>query len=656
MKVAFATPELQSLVRRTSLADLAESLPRTLMRQGTDVRVFLPWTIDVEDVRVMGLREVAEYDVKDGDGTVTIKLHRGHVHELQVILVDHPLFRERHPYGGEEGPYSDNWRRYAIFSRAVLEGVAHIGFTPDVFHCFDWTSGLLPLIKKLEIKKGHAAFKGSTFFAIHTMAMQGAFEREVLPRIGIPSEYFRFTGGIALGGRVNYLKAGAEFATMIGASSPTLAESMIELGHGDGLEDCFQRRENEVIGIRSGIDYRAWDPANDPLLAQTYSIEQPDPTAGKRKCKATLHETLKFDGGLKTPLVAVITRLDSDGGFDVLAEALTPILERNVDLVMMGPGAPEVLERIHTLEQTFAGRCRLIEGYDVNTAHTILAGADALLLPGHYHASTALCAIALRYGVLPIAFAHSGLEDVITDITEDPKKGTGFLFANYVPDSLVDGIDAMRNHFKVAGEWKEAVKRCLALDFSWQETGREYTKAYRRSMRIEAGTEKQKKKPTRKRDTRAEIFGMEPPEEAPKHHFGVKMAELPPAKPKAKSKAKAAAAEDTPAPVKKVPAKKAAAKKATAKATAADSDTPKEAVSKKAPAKKPAAKKTPAKVAAPKKSASKKAASKKPPATKAPAKKAPAKKAAAKTAPAKKPAAKKAPAKKPAARKAPKKK
>jgi starch synthase len=494
LKVAFATPELQSLVRRTGLAEFAENLPRTLMQQGLEVLVFVPWTIDVEDVRVLGLREVATLRVKDGETSTQVKLHRGHVRDLPVVLIDHPLFRDRHPYGDERGPYGDNWRRYALFTRAVLEGTVALGFLPDVIHGFDWTAGLLPLIKQLETGKGHPLDKTATYFGIHNLAMQGNFEREVLPKIGIPLQYFRFTEGIELAARVNFLKAGAEFATLVGASSPTMAQRLKQLNRGDGLEDTFQRREDELIGIRGGIDYRAWDPSTDQLLAQTYSAAQADPTTGKRKCKSTLQDALKLENNPKKPLIAIISRFDTDGGFDVLAEALTPMLEREISLVMMGPGAPEILDRIRTLEQTFAGNCKLIEGYNVNTAHTILGGADALLLPGHYHASTSLCAIALRYGVTPVAYAQSGLEDLITDLTEQPETGTGFLFESYTPDSLVQGVDAMRVFYKKVTEWRAAVKRCMELDFSWQECGREYDKAYKRAVRLATGQEKRKRR------------------------------------------------------------------------------------------------------------------------------------------------------------------
>ena len=257
---------------------------------------------------------------------------------------------------------------------------------------------------------------------------------------------------------------------------------MQELDGGNGLEGTFRRRKKELVGLLNGIDYRAWDPSNDPLLAQNYSADDKELT-GKRKCKATLQAGLKLDNGPRTPLVTIIGRFDSDSGFDVLAEALTPMLERNIELVLMGPGQVEILDRLRTVEQTFAGRCRLIDAYHVGTAHTLLGGADLLLLPGHFHSSNALCAIAMRYGVVPVVYAKSGLEDTVIDYETDKKGGVGFLFEHYNSDSLLEGIDSARAVYKKAPDWKKLVNRCLNQDFSWQESARNYLKAYRRVTR-----------------------------------------------------------------------------------------------------------------------------------------------------------------------------
>ena len=488
VKVAFATPEFQSLVRRTNLAEIAEQLPRALMAAGASVRVFLPLTKDIDTSILSGLKNAGSLTLPDGDETVRVRVMRGQLNGLELCLIDHAqLFRTRHPYGDAQGPYSDNWRRFAIFARAVLEGLELIRFSADVIHCFDWTTGLIPVIQKLEYQdrvEKHPASKAGTFFAVQNTAMQGSFEREILPKIGIPHSEFHAIGGLELGGKINYLKAGAEYATIIGTNSPTMVGTVTSLPNDSTVHDTFRRREKEIVGITPGINYRSWDPSCDPLLSQAFGPEDKDPTAGKRRCKVSLQKALKLDNGPRTPLICVIGQFDSDGGFDIVSEALTPLLERSVQVVMMGPGSPEVLERLHTIEQTFAGRCRIIEGYNVNTAHVLLGGSDILLLPSHFHAAPTLPAIGMRYGVVPVTFANGGLADVVRDVRDHPLDGTGFSFKSYDADSLLeDGIDAARQHYKNTPDWKQVVVRCLNEDNSWAAAAEEQLKAYRRVRR-----------------------------------------------------------------------------------------------------------------------------------------------------------------------------
>ncbi|MFT4537735.1 MAG: starch synthase [Planctomycetota bacterium] len=486
LKVAFVTPEFQSLVRRTSLAEISEYLPRALAREGADVTVFLPFTKEIETDKLSDFGQRGEVCVSDGDRRVTLSLQQGRLGDLQIVLVGHDgLFRSRHPYGDDNGPYPDNWRRYAIFSRAVLESFDRLGMTPDILHCMDWTTGLIPVYHKLEYGaniEGHPTERAGTFFGVHNLAMQGSFERSILPKIRISHEYFRAIDGIELGGKVNYLKAGAEFATIVGTHSPAHVESVQNSERGDGLDKSFRRRKKELVGIVNGIDYRAWDPTNDPLLPQEFGTHDTE-LAGKKRCKAHLQASLKLDNGPRTPLICIIGRFDSDSGFDILAEALIPILERNVQLVMMGPGQPNILERMRNVESNFTARCRVIEGYHLGTAHALMGGADILMMPAHYNPSSALCAIAMRYGVTSIAYAHGGLQDLIVDHARSPSTGTGFTFHAYTTESLLDGLDNVRNLYKKPTEWRDMVHRCLGQDFSWRESARNYLKAYRRVTR-----------------------------------------------------------------------------------------------------------------------------------------------------------------------------
>lgn len=487
MKIAFVTPETDPVVRRTPLADFARALPKALCEVGADVRLFVPATQPARTDKVEDLEEVGQVRGKERGGHETFQILGGKIDGVPIYLFDSPrLFAGRDPYSDDEnGPYEDNWRRYSLFSRAVLESFETLGFAPDIIHCVDWTTGLIPVLHELEYvakKRKHPATRAGTFFQVQNLAFQGNFEREVLPKIGLPHSIFQDIGGVEKGGRVNFLKAGCEFGTILGTFSPGHALRIQEQDRGYGLEDVFRRRHKELVGITNGIDYHAWDPANDPLLAQSFSSKDKD-LAGKRKCKAALQAALSLDKGPRTPIVAMIGRFDSDSGFDLLAEMLTPILERNIEVVLMGSGRRDIEERLKTMESTFVGRCRVVNGFQSNTAHAIMGGADLLLLPSHYSPGNALCAIGMRYGVVPVIFGGSGLEDYVVDLGENPRGGTGFHFHRYTGDGLLEGIDHARKLYRNATAWKAVVQRCLRQDFSWIATANEYLKAYRRVTR-----------------------------------------------------------------------------------------------------------------------------------------------------------------------------
>ncbi|QDU83650.1 Glycogen synthase 1 [Planctomycetes bacterium Pla163] len=484
VKVAFVTPELQQLVRRTNLASVAQDLARHLRAAGSDTRVFIPWTVELDAEALGELEELPPVTVPDPEEPQTFRIHRGQLGDLPVYLFDHPRFFEgKHPYGDENGPYTDNWRRYACFSRAVLASFPGLGFAPDVIHAMDWTGGILPLIHRLEYLEkptDHPACRAGTFLSVHNLAMQGTFEREILAKMDIPHEYFRAIEGVELAGKVNFLKAGAEFATVVGTHSPHHAKVIQEKDRGYGLEETFERRKKELIGILNGIDFQAWNPKRDPLLPSQFDASDPK---GKSDCKIALQSALQLDVDSDSLLACHIGRWDADSGFDLLAEVMGPLLERDVQIVVMGAGGDDVAKRLRTMETTFVGRMRVLQGYDAAAAHRLMGGSDALLLPSHYQPSNPLFGIALRYGVTPIVYANSGLEHVVPDALENPEEGLGFHFSPYTGEGLLEAALRAAEHYTAPRKWRALVMRCLAQDLSWERAADEYIKAYRRVTR-----------------------------------------------------------------------------------------------------------------------------------------------------------------------------
>ena len=485
MKIAFVTPELDPLVRKTPLAELSRVLPRALGQIGNDVRVFMPYSAAVDLSAVPEPESIGVVSITSGE-PATFSIHRTKVDDMTVYLFGHPVyFRDRQPYGNEEGPYRDNGKRYAAFSRAVLASLPIVDFAPDVLHCPDWTTGLVPVLRELEYvnrQPDHPAAKAGVYFHITNFAIQGSFERDLLPQIGIPLSVFQRVHGIELGGKVNFLKAGCEFGTILGTNSVGHARRIQEQDRGYGLEETFRRRAKELVGIPTGVDYQAWNPESDTLLASPYGAADKN-LNGKKRCKTALQQQFSLEKAARSPLVALMGRFDTDNGFDLVAEQLTSILEHGFEVVLMGAGRPDMHERLKTLETSFAGRCRLIEGYYANTAHAILGAADLLLIPSHYSAGSPLGAIAMRYGVVPIVYAGSGLEDYVQDVSTNPRTGTGFHFKNYTGESLLACVDEARKLYKDPAAWNTLVRRCLRQDFSWQATAAEYAKAYRRVTR-----------------------------------------------------------------------------------------------------------------------------------------------------------------------------
>lgn len=490
VKVAFVTPELQLLVRRSRLAGAAQDLAVHLRKAGADVRVFLPAAKGLDFEALSDLEVFGEVSVEDrADGRLRKQIFRirgGKLGNLPVYLVEHPrLFGERFPYGDENGPYGDNWYRYALFTRAVLGALDLLSFEADVLHGLDWTAGLLPLLHQLELPKlpeGHFLHRAGTFYSVLNLAMQGEFEREILTKIGIPTENFRHSGGVELAGKVNFLKAGVEFATIVGTHSPSHARVIQTRDRGYGLEDSFEGRKKELVGIHNGIDFESWNPAADPLIPANFSGAARG-LAGKSRCKASLQEALQLDISEKSLLACHIGRWDADSGFDLLAEVIGNVLERDIELVVMGAGGEGITRRMKTIQGTFVGRMRVLSGYDAAAAHRLVAGADLLLLPSHYQPANPLFAVGMRYGVVPLVYAQGGLEDVVPDVEADPKGGLGFHFSPYTGDGLLAGLMRAKETFESEKAWNAVQRRGLEQDFSREHTAAEYLKAYRRVTR-----------------------------------------------------------------------------------------------------------------------------------------------------------------------------
>ncbi len=483
MNVALISPEFYSLARRTNLASVTESLARALAFEGAKVCLFIPRCASMDENLLRGATEAGRITIKDFEfGDTEFRILHLTVAGIPTYVFDNEKWFNKHnPYGNEEGPYEDNWRRYALFSQAVLEGFAVVDFKPAVLHCMDWTTGLIPVyhhIKYAATESDAPVAKAGTWFSIHNLAMQGVFERDILPRIGIPHSEFKSENGVALDGKVNFMKAGADYATVIGTHSGAHAERIQLQDRGHGLERLFLRRKKVLAGISNGIDYAAWDPSKDKILSANFSAADKDPIKSKLKCKSDLQKALGLDNGPRQPIASLIGRWDADSGFDLLANRFPDILERGIQLVILGTGPPELTAKLKNLESTFKGRCKIVEGFTPHITHQLMGGSDIMILPSHYQPTNPMYAIGMRYGVVPLVYERGGLDDKIVSMAAS-KTGTGFTFDPYTGDAVLEALEECLTLYKDTTGWRRLVKRCLAEDFSWGKTAREYLLAYR---------------------------------------------------------------------------------------------------------------------------------------------------------------------------------
>lgn len=487
MHIAIVSPELSPVIAPTKLGSTTQSLAQALHGSGQDVRIFMPWSYGVNTMPLGSLLERGEVQVPDGAGTQTFKVLEGCLNGMTVHLLDNePFFASHHPYGDAEGPYPENWRRYSLFSKAVLASLDLLPFRPDVIHCMDWTTGVLPLYQKLfyinKLPK-HPAARAGSYFGVNNLAIQGVFERDVLPQMDIPFELFRQVEGVEHAGKLNFMKVGIEFATAVGTHSPGHALKVQEMDRGYGLEAVFKRRAEQLFGIHNGIDYSAWNPSIDASLPANFGSASQG-MAGKKKCKAALQSSLKLDNGPRTPLACCIGRWDADSGFDLVIECLTELLERGVEVIIMGQGNEEISNRLHSTEKAFPGRLRVIDGFNAHTTHQMMAGSDLMLLPYHYQPSNSFFAIAMRYGVLPVIFENGGLELAVVDQRQNESKGTGFHFGPYTAAGLRECLLEVIQCYRDAETWDALVQRAMAVDYSWSATATNYLKAYRKVVQM----------------------------------------------------------------------------------------------------------------------------------------------------------------------------
>ena len=475
MHIAFAASECIPFSKTGGLADVMGALPPALAYLGHNVTVYVPRyrTTKLENPR----KAISSITVPFDDRYRFCSVLDGGVRSgVQFYFIDYPPFFDREAlYGTPLGDYHDNAERFALFCRAVLEASKILG-TPDLFHCHDWQTALIPILIKTLYKEDPAFAQTPCLFTIHNLGYQGLFPPEVLPLLTLPWDLFTMAK-LEFYGKVNFLKGAIEAADFITTVSRKYAQEIQTAEYGFGLEGVLRARAATLTGILNGVDYTEWNPATDKMIAANYSA---DDLSGKAKCKRDLLNEFGLAHDTQLPVIGIVSRFAGQKGFDLIQYVADRMAQEELNVIALGTGDREYEDMFRRLHKQYPQKFAVKIEFNNRLAHKIEAGADMFLMPSKYEPAGLNQLYSLKYGTVPIVRATGGLDDTIEQYDPATGKGTGFKFKEYSGEALLDTVKAAVLAYRDTQRWEKLMHNGMVQDYSWTAAAKEYVKVYDR--------------------------------------------------------------------------------------------------------------------------------------------------------------------------------
>lgn len=476
-KILFVASECVPFVKTGGLADVIGALPPVLKARGVDVRVILPNYREIPEETRGQMKHVLDFEVELGWRKQYCGIETLEYEGVPCYFVDNRYYFDR-PY--VYGLGGDEYERYGFFCRAVLDALPLIGFQPEILHCHDWQSGMIPAL--LKIQYAHLPFYRDmkAVQTIHNLQYQGIFGiREVQDCLGLGDSLFT-PDKLEAYGMANYLKAGIVYADAVTTVSPSYAEEITTAFYGERLDGLLRAKRHQLEGILNGIDVSDYNPATDPAIAERYDAES---LSGKAVCKAALQREMGLDPAPEIPLVGMVTRLSGQKGLDLIDHVIGQIMELDVQLVVLGKGDTRYTDLFAWAEHAYPGRVAARFEMNHGLAHRIYAGADMFLMPSLFEPCGLSQMISLRYGTLPIARETGGLRDTVLSYNEYTGEGNGFTFFKYNAHDMLSTIQRAAQYYKSEPDvWRMLMARGMAGDYSWGRSAGEYAALYEKLL------------------------------------------------------------------------------------------------------------------------------------------------------------------------------
>ncbi|HYB42670.1 MAG TPA: glycogen synthase GlgA [Candidatus Methylomirabilis sp.] len=486
LRVLFIASEVDPFAKTGGLADVAGALPAAIAGLGHDIRILTPKYRDTE-ARAGDLRiAVPSLMVPLGDREVEGTVFEGRTKsDVPVYFLAHDHYYDRDGlYGTGDGDYWDNCERFIFFCRGALEALGHLRdgagqpWRPQVIHCNDWQTGLVPVYVHTLYRDDPAIGRLAVLFTIHNLAYQGVFWHYDMPMTGLGWDLFT-PAGLEFYGKLNFLKGGLVFSDLLTTVSRTYAREIRTAAFGNGLEGVLEERSDDLHGVINGIDYEVWNPAKDPALAQPYAA---DDATGKAACRDALRVEMGLEAG-PGPVIGLVTRLAEQKGLDLALHALPELLADGCQVALLGSGDAHLEAAFTESARQHPGRVSVQIGYSPDLARRIYAGADCFLMPSRYEPCGLGQLIALRYGAAPIVRRTGGLADTVTEFDPARRTGTGFSFDGFSVEALLEAVRRAASAYRQPPLWRALVRNAMAADFSWEASAREYVSLYAKALK-----------------------------------------------------------------------------------------------------------------------------------------------------------------------------
>ena len=465
IKVLMVASEAAPFAKTGGLADVVGSLPAALQALDCEVAVLIPRyrAVDVSSAR----RIYDSLPVWLGGVMHQASLYQADAATPFYFLEAPTLYDRDGFYGDAGGDYPDNALRFAVFARAAL-AVARRVFRPQIIHCHDWQSGLVPVYLRTVFAYDPTFMGMKTLFTIHNLGYQGLFPMAVLPQVGLDRRVFSMDG-LEFFGQVSFIKGGLNYSDALSTVSKKYAQEIQTPEFGFGLDGVLRARSSRLYGILNGVDYGNWDPQTDPHIAAHYSASDLN---GKRLSKQDLIREFGLpDAAMKRPLAGVVSRLTPQKGTELIGEIADELALEDLYLVILGSGDAVYEDALRAAALAHADRIAVRFGYDEALAHKIEAGADLFLMPSQYEPSGLNQMYSLRYGTVPVVRATGGLDDTI-------EEGTGFKFQEYSAQAFLAAIRAAATAYEDRQGWEARMRRGMRKDYSWRASAAEYAALY----------------------------------------------------------------------------------------------------------------------------------------------------------------------------------